>query len=525
MALVVLLIVSANVANLLLARAARRRREIAVRLALGVGRARLARQMLTESALLALGGGLAGLLIARWGGDLMRATLLPDVRWVDGLLDWRVAAATGVVTVLTGVLTGLAPALRAGTAQLTAALKGGTASGSSRSRLRGALVALQAGLSVLLLVGAGLFVKSLWRVVHTDIGYRPDRVLVADADLRLAGYDELAAIPIYDRILQRAAALPGVRNASLAINSPFWTMHGTRFRLTDRDSTPRHPRGGPNYNGVGPSFFATLGVRVVRGRGILETDRAGTQPVMVVNQHLAEFYWPGQDAIGKCVSVAADSMPCVTVVGVIANARNEAIQEEPKPMYYVPLDQSVRRGLSRDRMLFLQSDGDPVSLIAPVRRLFHELVVNLPAPNIRTFQSHIDPEIRPWRLGAVMFGVFGGLALLVAAIGMYSVLSYSVAQRSHEFGVRSALGASPRRIVGAVVRDGAGVLLGGILAGLLVALLIGRFLQPLLYQTSARDLGIFSFVVAVLLLAALGAMILPARRATRVDPLEALRTD
>jgi putative ABC transport system permease protein len=524
-ALVVLLIVCANVANLLLARAARRRREIAVRLALGVGKGRLLRQLLTESLVLALGGGALGLLLARWGGDLLRSTLLPDVRFVAGTLDWRIVAVTALATLLTGILTGLVPALHSSRPALTAALKSGGEGGSPRSRLRTGLLAAQACFSVILLVGAGLFVRSLWRVVHTDIGYDARNVLIADADLGLAGYDRPAAIAFFDQALARLRVLPGIERAGLGINAPFWTMNSTRFRLSDRDSTPRHPQGGPYYNGVTPDYFATLGMRLVRGRGFTAADQPGTAQVMVINQHLADFYWPRQDPLGKCVKVGEDSLPCASVIGVVANARVNEIQESPRAMYYLSLAQSGIRGLSRDRMLFLRTRGAPLAMIPLVRKVFHEMAANLPAPNIRTFQSQIDPEIQPWRLGAVMFGLFGGLALLVAAIGLYSVMSYSVAQRTHEFGIRSALGASSRRLVRSVLRDGLRVVLAGMALGLGVALAGGRFLAPLLYHTSPRDPVIFGAVTLILLLAAICAMLVPARRATRVDPLEALRTE
>ena len=524
-AFVVLLIVCANVANLLLARAARRRREIAVRLALGVGRGRLVRQLLTESLLLALGGGGLGLLLTRWGGDALRATLVPDVRFVGGTLDWRIVAVTALATLLTGLLTGIAPAVQASRPALTAALKGGGEAGSPHSRMRTGLLAAQAGFSLILLVGAGLFVRSLWRVVHTDIGYDPRNVIVADADLRLAGFDRPGQIAFMDQAFERMRVLPGVERASLAINSPFWTMNGTLFRLTDRDSTPRHPQGGPYYNGVTPEYFATLGMRLVRGRGVADADRAGTAPVMVINQNLAEFYWPGQDPIGKCVKVATDTLPCVSVVGIVANARISEIQEAPRALYYMPLSQSGARGMSQDRFLFLRSQREPAALFPAIRRVFHQMAANLPAPNIRTFQSQIDPEIQPWRLGAVMFGVFGGLALLVAAIGLYSVMSYTVAQRTHEFGIRSALGASSRRLVRSVLRDGLRVVLVGMVLGLGVVLLGGRYLAPLLYHTSARDPLILVSVTVVLLLSAVCAIVIPARRVTRVDPLEALRAE
>ena len=525
-ALVVLLVVSANVANLLLARAASRRREIAVRLALGVGRFRLMRQLLVESLLLALGGGAAALLVAQWGGSLLRATLLPTVTWTEPPLDWRVAAVTAVVTLVTGLLTGLAPAVQASRPALTSALRGASGEGgSTRSRLRTGLLATQAGLSLMLLVGAGLFVQSLRRVVGTDIGYRPEQLLVAEVDLALAGFHREAYPAFYDRALERVRALPGVETASQSINSPFWTINSTRFRLTDRDSTPRLPNGGPYYNGVTPEFFTTLGMRLLKGRLLTETDRRGAAQVMVVNQRLAEFYWPGAEAIGRCVTVGADSLPCVEIVGVVSNGRANAIQEDPFAMYYVPLDQAGRLGLSRDRMLFIRTRGDPGPVVPEVRRVFNELAANLPLANVRTFQSQIDPEIQPWRLGAVMFGVFGGLALLVAAVGLYSVMSYTVVQRTREFGIRSALGASGTQIIRSVAWNGMLVVVAGMVVGAAAALLAGRWLAPLLYLTSPRDPIVFGVVAITLLSASLAAVLLPARRATRVDPVIALRAD
>jgi predicted permease len=525
-ALVVLLIVCANVANLLLARAASRRREIAVRLALGVGRGRLIRQLLAESVLLALGGGGVALLIARWGGDLLRGTLLPNVSWVDGPLDARVAAVTFLATLATGLLTGLAPAVQASRPALTAALRSGAADGASpRSRLRSGLLAAQAMLSLVLLVGAGLFVRSLWRVVHTDIGYDPRGVIVADVDLGVAGYKKPDRLAFYDRALERMRALPGIERASLAINSPFWTMNSQRIRLTDRDSTPRSPEGGPYYNGVTPDFFAAMGMRLVRGRLLSAEDRAGSAPVMVINQQMADFFWPKQDPIGKCVKLGGDSVPCSQVVGVVSTARIGAIQETPRLAYYVPLEQSLALGMSRDRILFLRTRTDANALIPAVRRALQGMAPDLPFAEIRSFQSQIDPEIQPWRLGAVMFGLFGALALVVAALGLYSVMSYTVVQRTHEFGVRAALGASPRQIVRSVLRDGLRVMVVGMGLGLGVALAGGRFLAPLLFRTSPRDPVVFLAVAATLFVAAVIAIILPALRATRVDPLEALRAD
>lgn len=525
-AAVVLLIVCANIANLLLARAGSRRREVAVRLALGVGRGRLVRQLLSESLLLACLGGAAALLIARWGGDLVRATLLPTVGWAEGALDWRVAGVTAVVTLLAGLLTGIAPALQSSNPGLTAALRSGAADRASpRSRLRSGLLIAQACLSLVLLVGAGLFVRSLWRVVHTDVGYEARNVLVADIDLSLAGYDTPGRWDFYDRALERLRALPGIERASLAINSPFWTMNSTRFRLTDRDSTPRLPTGGPYYNGVTPEYFSTLGMGLVAGRGFTDQDRTGSANVVVINQRLAEFYWPGRNPIGQCVRLGADSIPCAEVIGVTRTARVSAIQEQPAAMYYVPLAQTIAFGMSGDRVLFFKTRVPAATLIPEIRRTLQGMAPNLPFANIRTFQSQIDPEIQPWRLGAVMFGVFGGLALVVAAIGLYSVMSYTVVQRTHEFGIRAALGARPGQVVGEVLRDGLRVSLLGMALGAVIALLGGRFIEPLLYQTQARDPLVFGVVVITLAAVSVLAVLIPARRAMRVDPLEALRSD
>ena len=525
-ALVVLLVVCANVANLLLARAASRRREIAVRLALGVGRLRLMRQLLAESLLLAVGGGGVALMVAYWGGALVRATLLPSVTWVESPLDWRVAAITALATLITGLLTGLAPAIQASRPAPAQALRGGAAEGGPRgSRLRSGLLATQAALSLLLLVGAGLFVQSLRRVVDTDLGYDPTNLLVADVDLSLVDYGREQKWTFYDRALERLRASPGVASASLGINSPFWTMNGTFFRLTDRDSTPRLPNGGPYYNGVTPEYFTTLGMRLIRGRLFTDQDRVGSAPVMVINERMGAFFWPGGDPLQKCVKIGADSLPCVQIVGVVANGRVQAIQEEPAAMYYVPLDQSRLFGLNRDRMLFLKTRDNPATLVPEVRGVFNELAANLPLANVRTFQSQIDPEIQPWRLGAVMFGVFGGLALLVAAVGLYSVMSYSVVQRTREFGIRSALGAQRGQIVGAVMRDGVRVVVAGMAIGGTVAVLAGSRLEPLLYQTSPRDPVVFVVVIGTLLGASIAAILIPARRATRVDPVVALRSD
>jgi predicted permease len=520
---IVLLIACANVANLLLARAVRRRREIAVRAALGAGRARLARQLLTESALLAALGGALGLVVARWGGALVRATLLPDVDWSQPAVSGRVLLFALAATTATALLTGVAPVLHLAALGVTAGLRTGAREGGGRrSRMRTALLLAQAALSVVLLVGAGLFVRSLRRVGALDFGYEPSRLVSVDVSFP-QGTPTETQHAAYDRMLERARHVPGVERAALTTTSPFWSIVAGDLRIPGFDSLRTLGAEFPVYNAVGPDYFATMGLPVVRGRPITASDVDGAPRVAVVNEAMARRVWRGADPIGRCIKIGSDTAPCSEVVGVARNVINNELRERPQMQYYFAIAQ--KQTTNTQRGLALRTAGDPRAMVTTLRRELRAAAPDARYVDVSPLADRIDPLVRPWRLGATMFGAFGALALLIAAVGLYSVTAYAVAQRLHEMGLRMALGARARDVVGLVLRQGLGVAAAGLLLGSAVALVAGRWLGPLLFDVSARDPLVFIGVAAVLGAVALAATLVPARRATRVDPSEALRAE
>ncbi len=520
---VVLLIVCANVVNLLLARARHRRREVAVRVALGAGRGRLVRLLLAESALLALGGAVAGLVAAQWGGALVRRTLLPDVDWAASAVDARVLAFTVAAVVVTTLLIGLVPAVRATRPGMGEALREGAREGGGRrSRLRIGLTMAQAALSAVLLVGAGAFVRSLTHARSLDLGIEPERVLAVSMQWPGAGEaDRSARDARVDRSMEAIRTLPGVEHAAVAVGTPFRTRFQTRLRAEGWDSLPTLPGGGPNISAVSSDYFATLGVAILRGRGFTGADRAGSERVTVVNETMARTLWPSSPAIGRCLYVG-QATECTRVVGVAEDARRYALREPPAMQYYVPLGQESGMG---GRMLLVRTRGNPEALAPTIRRTLLELEPSLRWVDIHAMQDFIDPLIRPWRLGATLFGLFGALALVVAAVGLYSVIAYGVAERTREVGVRLALGARAGDVVRLVVREGvlAGVV--GLLVGLGLAVAAASRLEPLLFETSPRSPAVLAVVAITLLAAAAVASLVPAWRATRIDPAVALRME
>ncbi|HEY0972355.1 MAG TPA: ABC transporter permease [Gemmatimonadales bacterium] len=524
--LLVLLIACANVANLLLARALRRRREIAVRLALGVGRGRLVRQLVAESVLLAALGGVAALAVVYWGGTLLRALLWADAAWEGSPVDGRVLAFTAVATLVTGLLAGLLPALQASRPALSAALKLGARDGGGRqSRTRAALLVTQAALSVVLLVGTGLFTRSLVAVGNERLGYDVGNVLVGNMNLRGVGYDGARIEALHADIAERVRALPGVAGVAVAASLPFRSSYATYFRIPGRDSLPEVDDGGPYVNAVSPDFLATVGTRVLRGRGFSEADRAGSQRVMIVNQSMAKLFWPDGDALGACVKVAADSIPCATVVGIVENARRQRIEENTSLQYMVPLGQHV--SYLRDRVLFVRPahGADRATLAAAVRRTMQTAAPDLPFADVYPMADLLDRQMRPWRMGAALFGAFGALALVLAAVGLYGVIAYSVSQRTHELGVRLALGARQGQVRALVLRQGVLLAATGTALGVALAWTLAPRVSELLFRTSPRDPAVFAGVAAMLLVVAVAACILPAWRASRVDPAVALRAE
>ncbi len=519
-AIVVWLIACANVANLLLARALRRRREIAVRLALGVTRARLALQLLTESLLLAVMGGIAGALLAQWGGAVLRAELLPKTAGATVVTDPRTLLFAGVAALLAGLLTGLAPVFQTRKADLIHDLKTGAREGGGhRSRTRLVLLVLQGALSVVLLVGAGLFVRSLRHVQQLPKGYDADSVLVVELEMRGVVIDSAAGVTLRHRLLEESQSIPGVSHVSQQATMPFWSSWSTSLYVAGIDSVER--LGQFDLNAVGPDYFATMGTRILRGRGISNQDVPGAPGAMVVSDAMARALWPGKDAVGQCVRVEADTLPCTYVVGVAENIKAQSLSDDPGLFYYMARAQySPQQG-----GLFVRVHGDAGQSKETIRRRLQPLMPGASYVTVTPLSDVLGSETQSWRLGATMFTVFGLLALVLAAIGLYSVIAYDVAQRTHELGVRVALGAQMRDLMRLVLVEGLRVTLVGVGLGGAIALIVGPWVKPLLFEESPRDPAVFAVVAVALLGVAALASLIPARRAGRVDPMQALREE
>ncbi len=520
-ALIVLLIACANVANLLLARALNRRREIAVRLALGVSRGRLLSQLLTESILLAALGGAAGLAIAQASGTLLRSAFLPKAvaKSVGG--DPRTLIFAALAALAAGVLTGLAPAFQIRSVNLTSDLKTGAREGTfHRSKLRVGLLLIQGALSVVLLVGAGLFVRSLENVRGIRMGYDVDPILLVNVNMRGVTLDSAAQVLLRTKLLAAAKAIPDVENASLQTSVPFWSTWSEDLYVAGIDSVRK--LGQFDLNGVSPEYFATLGTRILKGRGITEADVPPAPGAMVVSAGMAKRIWPTADAIGQCVKMGSDTMPCIRVVGVAEDVKAQRLDTDDAYYYYL----SYAQFHPNQGGLFVRTRAGRGILASETVR--HALQKEMPGASyvtITPFADIIGGQTKSWELGASMFLTFGLLALLLAAIGLFSVISYNVAQRTHELGVRVALGAQMSDLIRLVVSEGVKLGAIGVGLGAAVALASGRWIAPLLFGESPRDPVIFAVVAAVLLSVTIVASFIPARRAARVDPNRALRSD
>jgi predicted permease len=522
-AVVLVAVACANVAGLLLLRAMRRRREIAVRLALGVSRTRLACQLLTESAVLACLGGLAALLTIVWGGAWLQRTILPAMAWEPSVIvDPGVLAVTAVSTLATAIVAGIAPLYYARADVLPGLREAGPSALVRRPRLQSGLLAVQGTLSIVLLVGAGLFVQSVRNVEALDIGLDRVGVLAVSIDFSGTGRSDREVASFFERALERVSSVPGVTRASLSQDVPLRIASAGNLRLPDQQTSLRRSGGGSVYvNYVTPGFFETTGMRMLEGREFVNADRRAGD-VIIVNATTAQLGWPDQSPLGECVYLVRRKDACTTVVGVVADAIKFNIRDEPpQPYYYTPLDANQigsRALLVRTAPGIGRIDGD-------VRRALIELDASLPFVRIETMGEALDDQIRPWRLGASVFTAFGLLAMGLALIGLWSSVSYGVSQRTPEFAVRLTLGAKRWSLVTAVVRDGLRHAVLAVAAGLLIAAIASRFIADLLYGVSPRDPAVFGTVaVGVLAVAAL-ASLLPARRATRIQPVEALRAE
>ncbi len=522
--ILVLLVACANLANLLVARATGRRREIGIRLAVGAGRPRLTRQLLTESMVLALGGGLVGLLVATWGKaavlSLVPVTGLP--LGFDLSFDARVLGAAAGVTLATALAFGLAPALRASKVEVAGALRSGNG-GPGRTRLQSALVVAQVALSLVALVVAGLFVRGLQRAATVATGIRqPEQVLLADVNLYTAGYADSAARQVVDGLLEEVRAVPGVRSAAVATQLPlgFGGFANISVELDGVPSRPEEPRMAL-MSLVSAGYFETAGVPIVRGRGITKEDRPGGQLVVVVNEEFARRNWPGQDPIGKQLHFGGNTGPWYVVVGVCGDVKGDRLDRPAPPAFYRSIHGRRPDGFT----LHLRAAGDPRALQQAVRRAAERIYPDLPLTNLRTMAEHMGAATAVQRVGAGASSAFGLLALVLAAVGLFGVLSYSVAQRTREMGVRLAVGASPRDVrrlvVGRALRLGA----IGVAAGLPLAVGAGLLLRGLIFGVSPFDPMTFGRVVALVAGVALVAAWLPARRAARVDPIIALQAE
>jgi predicted permease len=518
---IVMIIACANVGNLLLGRALRRRREIAVRLALGIGRARLIGQMLVETAMLAAFGAVAGVAIAQLGGVTLLGMLFPGLPVVNSVTDQRILTFAAACSIAAAILAGLAPALQARREDVALSLKNGSqGSGTARSLMRDALVVAQAALSVSLLVGAGLFVRSMVNVRRVDLGYAADQLLAIQLRSRGVTLDSAARAGLRTTLLERARANPHVANATLAVTVPFFfTSSNATFVDTDRGTRQ------VDYalkQIAAPPYFATTGTAIRRGRGVSDDDVATTSPVVIVSEEFARRAWPGQDALGKCVRLVADTMPCREVVGIAADVHMISRPGgEPDPMYYLPATQNYAPNAS----LLIRVRGPAAQYADAIRRDLQGAMPGISFVVATPISSTLDPVIRSWRLGATMFVLFGALALVLAAFGLYSVVAYRVAQRTHEIGVRMALGARAHDIARLVIGDGLRPVLLGMTFGIVVSFGAARWIGPLLFGVAPTDSLVMVSVCGVLATMALGASAGPALRASRVDPNVALRAD
>jgi predicted permease len=517
----VLLIACANLANLLLARATGRSREFAVRMAIGASRGRVVRQLVVESLTMAVAGGLAGLLLAYWvlralaGADL--ALPLPVDR---ARLDLGVLAFAIGVSLATGLLFGLAPAFRAARHDLVPALKDTTPAIGGRRRLftlRTGLVVAEVTLSLVALVAAALFARSLQRAQAIEPGFETDSVLVGEINPGREGYTEARGLVFYDQLAERLAALPGVRSAAIAQSAPFDGGLRRSILLEGQDAT-RGDRILIQVNRVGLRYFEALGIPLVAGRDFTSADRAGTQRVVVINQRMAETLWPGQSAIGRRFRFFGDET-FTEVVGVVRDSKYNGLVEEPIPFIYEALAQQYVGAAS----LHVRAAAGASTLVEPVRRATAELDPRMPVAQLEPLADRVARSLNGPRSNVTLLSVFGGLALLLAAIGIYGVTSYTVSQQTREIGIRMALGASRLGVLALVVRQGMTVIAAGLAVGLLGAALVGRAIQSMLVETPWRDPVAYLAAAGMLAGVALLAILVPALRATRVDPLVALR--
>ena len=538
----VLLIAAANVANLQLARAASREREMAVRLALGAGRWRIVRQLLTESLMLALIGGALGWLLALWGVELFRLygpANLPRMQEIHSNgLDGRVLGFTMLATLLSGLLFGLVPALqssrigRAGRLGLNEALKEGGRGGSEshgRKRLRGLLVVAEVALTLVLLTGAGLMLKSFLRLQDVNPGFNTDRLLTAQLSLPPAQYnDEPKIIAFHQELLSRMKNLPGVEAVGISMSLPPNLLQITNpFGIEGRPLAPGQARPLAEEMTISPDYFTALGVPLLRGRFFTDADKGDAPRVLIINEAMARRYFPGEDPIGKRLQTGDPNpnSPWETIVGVVGNVKYTGLEAEESPTMYVPYTTPGWVTWSRSMYLVARTTGEPLGLATALRQQVRELDQNLPVTDLKTMGQLMREAVTEPRFAASLLGLFALAALLLAAIGIYGVISYAVTERTHEIGIRMALGAQTSDVLRLVIAQGMKLALIGVVIGLAAAFGLTRLMKTLLFEVNTTDPLTFIAVALLLVCVALLACWIPARRATKVDPMIALRSE
>ncbi len=522
----VLLIACANVANLLLARAATRQKEIAIRTALGAGRLRLIRQLLTESVLLAIVGAALGLLLAYGGLKLLLALNLADIPRLNEIsLDGRVLGFTFGVAILTGLVFGLAPAVQASKPDLNETLKEGSrgsTGGINRQRIRSLLVVSEVALTVLLLIGAGLMLKSFYAIQKVNPGFNPENTLTMMVNLPAYKYtDDHQIRAFYEQTLKRIEVLPGVESASAVTGLPLTTNLIIRLRFMVDGRPPVNPSEVPraNYRSISNDYFRTMRISLLEGRYFTEQDRDTSPPVVIINETMANLYWPGEDAINKRLTIPFLGGVSREVVGVVADVRNSSLDTESGAQMYVPYLQKPFNIMA----LAVHAASDPTKLTGAVRNEILAVDKNQPVYDVKTMQEVLSESVSQPRLYTLLIVIFAALAVILAAVGIYGVMSYSVAQRRHEIGIRVALGAQGSDILKMVVGQAMLLALAGAAVGLVAAFLLTRVMQSLLFEVSTRDFVIFAVVPLVMAAVALVSSYVPARRATKVDAMIALR--
>ncbi len=520
---VVLLLACANIANLVLARSISRQKEVAVRLSLGASRLRLIRQLLMENLIVALAGGALALVVTLWTArrfmDLAPSSNLPVYVFVP--VDRSVAVATLLISVLTCCLFGILPALRASALSPVSILKdesGGIAGGRRKAWLSNSLAVAQISLCLLLLVSAGLFIRSFRAEQNFDVGFNAKNVLLETYDLYPSGYSRAAAIAFDQQVMDRVRALPGVQSVSIANWTPLGFNNSTDAFLPEGYVPGPHEAVGAGVSVVGPGYFETLQIPILRGRDFAASDSAASQEVVIVNEALANRYWRNQDAVGKRMKIRGG---WATVVGIVRTTEYYNLNEKPKPFIYLPLYQFY----ASDVILHVRTSSAPLASASAVTDAIHQLNADLPVYDVSTLEARTKVAMFVQRMAGTFVSAFGILALALAAVGIYGLVSYSTRQRTHEIGIRMALGAQPADVLRLVLRQGMWLAGIGLALGVILALLLGRLMSSLLFGVSASDPLTFVAVSLVLTAIALLAAYIPAHRATKVDPMTALRCE